>query len=158
MGAISSKRLWVAITLGLLVLAAAVATGADAKKHRRLRLTCDQTTQEIFNVAERYRADYNAKGWTIEPAPDGLLVGGACKNIAPLTRQGRFYMADVHHHDTDPPFPGETDPRVTEYHWIGDVTVRRTKKGKLSDTVQNITCVKDYIDDTPPYDIHEVPC
>lgn len=34
-------------------------------------------------------------GWAIEPAPDGLLVGGACKNVAPLTRQGAAYL-DFH--------------------------------------------------------------
>jgi hypothetical protein len=145
---------------GLLLLITGVLIGGNAvaKKHKRLRLTCDQTTEEIFNVAERYRAQYNAMGWTIDPAPEGLLVGGGCKNIASLTRQGRFFMADVHHYDTDPPFPGETDPRVTEYHWIGDVIVRRTKKGKLVDTVQSFTCVKDYIDSSPPYDTHEIPC
>ena len=153
------KKLTIVIALLILVTALMPAGGAVAKKkHKRLRLTCDQTTQEIFNVAERYRAQYNATGWTIEPAPDGLLVGAGCRNVAPLTREGRFFLADVRHDDTDPPFPGETDPRVTEYHWIGDVVVRRTKKGKLSDTVQSFTCVKDYIDSTAPYDIHEIPC
>ena len=136
------------------------AVGAEAKKsHKRLRLTCDQTQTEIFNTAERYRAQYNAMGFTIEPAPEGVLVAGACKNIAPLTRQGRAYMADVHHSgDGDPPFPGETNPNVVEYHWFWDEIVRRTKKGKLRDTVTNFTCVKDILDSSAPSGLSEVSC
>lgn len=50
---------------------------------------------EILNTAEQVRREPNAMGWAIEPAPDGLLVGGACKNVAPLTRQGAAYL-DFH--------------------------------------------------------------
>jgi hypothetical protein len=152
------RRLLILTGVLLLVAGLLIAGGAAAKKHKRLRLTCDQTTEEVARVAEQYRTQYNAMGWTIEPAPEGVIASSACRNIARLTRQGKFFMADVHHYDTDPPFPGETDPRVNEYHWFADVIVHRTKKGKLTDTVQNFQCVKDYIDDSPPFEQHEIPC
>ena len=148
-----------AITLLLLLVACAIGANADAKKHKRLRLTCDQTTEEIAKTAEQYRTRYNAMGFTIEPAPYGVLVSGGCKNVAPLTRRGRAFMADVHHSgDNDPPFPGETNPNVVEYHWFWDETVARTKKGKLRDTVTNFTCVKDIAGSSAPSGLTEVPC
>ena len=71
-------------------------------------------------------------GFTIEDAPDGFLVGGGCKNIGKLTRQGSAYMADVHHADDgSPPFPGETNPDVYAYHWQWNEIVTRTKKGRI---------------------------
>ena len=143
-------------SLSLFLIVGVAAGGAGAKKHKRLRLTCDQTTQAIFQTAERYRAQLNSQGYTIEDAPYGLLVGSGCKNIAPLTRQGRAYLADVHYGDDgSPPFPGETNPDVREFHWFWDEIVARTKKGKIRTTVQNFTCVKDIYTTT---DIQEVPC
>jgi hypothetical protein len=128
-------------------------------------LTCDQTIEEIARTAQQFLAQYNAMGFTIEDGPDGVLVGSGCKNIAPLTRQGRAYMADVHHScDNDPPFPGETNPDVYEYHWFWDEIVARTKKGRLRDTVQNFQCVKNfqavtgYVFDEPVYETQQVPC
>ena len=155
----SAKRLVIAGLLGLMILAVAV-SGADAKKkHKRLRLTCDQTTQAIFQTAERYRAQFNSQGYTIEDAPYGLLVGSGCQNIAPLTRKGRAFLADIHYTDDgSPPFPGETNPNVQEYHWFWDEIVTRTKKGKIRTTVQNFTCVKDIYDPNPPYEVSEVRC
>ena len=152
------RRLLTATALLLLLLGLAT-TGADAKKHKRLRLTCNQTTQAIFQTAEQYRAQLNSQGYTIEDAPYGLLVGSGCQNVAPLTRKGRAYLADVHYADDgSPPFPGETNPNVQEYHWYWDEIVARTKKGKIRTTVQNFTCVKDIYNPNPPYEISEVPC
>jgi hypothetical protein len=134
------------------------AGGAAAKKHKRLRLTCDQAQQEIFNSAERFRQQHNATGWTIEPAPDGLLVGG-CKNVAPLTRQGTAYLADVHHSgDGSPPFPGETNPDVYAYHWYWTEIVARTKKGRLRDTVTEFHCEREAIGPAPFFDIQVLAC
>ena len=148
----------VLLLITALVVALAVAPAAGAKKHRRaLRLTCNQTINEVGLIAERYRTQYNAMGWTIESGPEGVLIGEGCANVGPLTRKGRFYMADFRHSDSDPPFPGETNPDVGEYHWYADVIVRRTKKGRLSDTVQNFTCVKD-IANRSTGDQTEVPC
>lgn len=131
---------------------------AVAKKHKRLRLTCDQAQQEIFNTAEQFRQQHNAMGWTIEPAPDGVLVGG-CKNVAPLTRQGTAYVADVHHADDgSPPFPGETNPDVYAYHWFWTETVARTKKGRLRDTVTDSQCQREAIGPAPNFDIQVLPC
>jgi hypothetical protein len=160
MDAAPTRRIAVAVFVGLLVIAlAASASAVGKKKHKRLRLTCDQTTQAIFQTAEQLRAQLNSQGYTIEDAPYGLLVGGGCKNIAPLTRQGRAFLADVHYADDgSPPFPGETNPDVREYHWFWDEIVARTKKGKIRTTVQNFTCVKDIYDPNPPYEISEVPC
>jgi hypothetical protein len=68
-------------------------------------------------------------------------------------------MADVHHSgDNDPPFPGETNPNVVEYHWFWDEIVTRTKKGKLRHTVTNFRCVKDIADPSAPGGLNEVPC
>jgi hypothetical protein len=156
MDASSAKRILTALAVAVLIAGVAV-TGADAKKkHKRLRLTCDQTTQAIFQTAEQYRAQLNSKGYTIDDAPYGLLVGSGCRNIAPLTRKGRAYLADIHYTDDgSPPFPGETNPNVQEYHWFWDEIVARTKKGKIRTTVQNFQCVKDIYTQS---DIQEVPC
>jgi hypothetical protein len=153
------RRLAIITTLLFLAMSSVVAGGATAKKHKRLRLTCDQTTEEIFRTAEQFRQQHNAVGWTIEPAPDGLLVGGACKNIAPLTRQGTAYLADVHHSDDgSPPFPGETNPDVYAYHWYWTEIVARTKKGGLRDTITDFHCEREAIGPAPYYDIQVLPC
>ena len=157
MDAPAAKKLGAAFLLAVLI-AAVAAAGADAKKHRRLRLTCDQAQEEIFNTAEQFRQQHNAMGWTIDPAPDGLLVGG-CKNVAPLTRQGTAYLADVHHGDDgSPPFPGETNPSVYAYHWFWTETVARTKKGKLRDTVGDIQCQREALGPAPDFDIQVLSC
>jgi hypothetical protein len=150
------RRLIIAIALVLLATAVAAA-GADAKKHKRLRLTCDQTTDAIFQTGEQLRAKYNAMGFTIEPAPYGLLVGGGCKNIGKLTRQGSAFMADVHHTDDgSPPFPGETNPDVYAYHWQWREIVTRTKKGRIRTTVTDFQCTREALG--PEYDIQVLPC
>ena len=139
-----------------LVLAAGAAT---AKKHKPLKVTCDQLHAQIFQTAERFRSQYNAMGFTIEDAPEGFLVGGGCKKFGKRTRQGTAYMADVHHSgDNDPPFPGETNPEIVEYHWFWDETVTIKKKRKLINTVSNFRCVKYSLDDSAPNGFNEVPC
>ena len=132
MDAALTRKVPAAVVVGLLIVAVGAVTGADAKKHKRLRLTCDQTTDAIFQTGEQYREKYNAMGFTIEDAPYGLLVGGGCKNIGKLTRQGSAYMADVHYNDDgSPPFPGEMNPDVYAYHWQWNEIVARTKKGRI---------------------------
>jgi hypothetical protein len=154
------RRLLIATALIALLICALVTAGAVAKKkHKRLRLTCDQTTEAIFQTAQQYRAQYNAKGFTIEPAPDGILVGSGCRNVGKLTRQGSAYMADVHHaEDGSPPFPGETNPDVYAYHWQWSETVARTKKGRIRTTVSDFRCSKEAIGPAPACDIQELPC
>lgn len=153
----STKKLVIAAVVALLIVATALVTGADARK--RLRLTCDQTTDAIFQTAEQYRAKYNAMGFTIEDAPYGFLVGSGCKNVAKLTRQGSAYMADVHHADDgSPPFPGETNPDVYAYHWQWNEIVTRTKKGRIRTTVADFRCTKEAFGPPPTYDIQELPC
>jgi hypothetical protein len=134
-----------------------LATGAaTAKKHKPLKVTCDQLHAQIFKTAEQFRSQYNAMGFTIEDAPEGFLVGGGCKKFGKRTRQGSAYMADVHHSgDNDPPFPGEANPDVLEYHWLWNETVTVTKKRKLVSTVSDFRCVKDVF---TQLDIQEVPC
>ena len=159
MDASRTKRFSLAVITVLLIVTCLGAAGAGAKKHKRLRLTCDQTTQEIFKTAEQFRQQHNAMGWTIEPAPEGLLVGGACKNVAPLTRQGAAYLADVHHSgDADPPFPGETNPDVYAYHWYWTEIVARTKKGRLRDTITDFHCEREAIGPAPQFEIQVLPC
>ena len=150
------RRVFICVVL---LLALGSASEAAAKKHKHLRLTCDQTQQEIFNTAEQFRQQHNALGWTIEPAPDGLLVGGACKGVAPLTRQGSAYLADVHYADDgSPPFPGEADASVYAYHWFWTEIVTRTKKGRLRDTVTDFNCQREAIGPSPYFDIQVLPC
>ena len=72
MDAALAKKLAIAAVVGLLIVLGVVVTGADAKK--RLRLTCDQTTDAIFKTAQGFRAKYNSMGFTIEDAPYGILV------------------------------------------------------------------------------------
>ncbi len=48
-----AKKLSIAVIIGLMIVAAVAVTGADAKKHRRLRLTCDDATAEIARTAEQ---------------------------------------------------------------------------------------------------------
>jgi hypothetical protein len=153
------RRLLMATALLLLATAVALSGGAAAKKHKRLRLTCDQTTNAIFQTAEQYRAEYNAKGYTIEPAPEGLLVGSGCRNVGKLTRQGSAYMADVHYSDDgSPPFPGETNPDVYAYHWQWSETVSRTKKGRIRSSVTDFTCTREAYGPPPEFDIQVLPC
>jgi hypothetical protein len=150
----------IALATTLLVLVGlGAAVVAPAKKHKRLRLTCDQTTQAIFNTAQQFRAQYNAKGFTIEDAPYGILVGQGCKNIGKLTRQGSAFMADVHHTDDgSPPFPGETNPDVYAYHWQWNEIVTRTKKGRIRTTVTDFQCTREALGPPPGYDIQVLPC
>ena len=153
------RRLVIALTLIALLLAALAAGGAGAKKHKRLRLTCDQTTDAIFQTAEQYRAKYNAMGFTIEPAPYGVLVGSGCRNVGKLTRRGSAYMADVHHGDDgSPPFPGETNPGVYAYHWQWSEIVTRTKKGRIRTTVTDLRCTREALGPPPGYDVQELSC
>jgi len=152
------RRLPIALAL-LVLLTGALAGAAEGKKHKRLRLTCDQAIEAISTTAEQYRARYNAMGYTIEPAPDGLLVGSGCRNVGKLTRQGSAYMADVHHaEDGSPPFPGETNPDVYAYHWQWSETVARTKKGRIRTTVSDFRCSKEAIGPAPAFDILQLPC
>jgi hypothetical protein len=153
--------------LGPLVLATALvvlvglgtAGFATGKKHKRLRLTCDQAREAIFNTAEQYRARFNAMGYTVEEAPYGFLVGSGCKNVGKLTRQGSVYMADVHHTDDgSPPFPGETNPDVYAYHWQWNEIVTRTKKGRIRTTVTDFQCTREAFGPPPQYDIQVLPC
>jgi hypothetical protein len=153
------RKLVIATALVLLATAVALSGGAAAKKHKRLRLTCDQTTDAVFATGEQYRANYNAMGFTIEPAPEGLLVGSGCKNVGKLTRQGSAYMADVHHNDDgSPPFPGETNPNVYAYHWQWNETVTRTKKGRIRATVTDFRCTREALGPPPGFDVQELPC
>ena len=153
------RKLLTVITMLVLLTALVLSGGAAAKKHKRLRLTCDQATEAISVTAEQYRARYNAMGFTIEPAPYGLLVGGGCKNVGKLTRQGGAYMADVHYADDgSPPFPGETNPDVYGYHWQWNEIVTRTKKGRLRTSVSDFRCTKEALGPPPEYDIQVLPC
>ncbi len=153
------RKLLIVNTTLLLVMALVLSGGADAKKHKRLRLTCDQATEAIATTAEQYRARYNAMGFTIEPAPYGLLVGGGCKNVGKLTRQGSAYMADVHYADDgSPPFPGETNPDVYAYHWQWNEIVTRTKKGRLRTSVTDFRCTREALGPPPEYDVQVLPC
>ena len=134
-------------------------TASAKKKHKPLKVTCDQLHDQIGQTAEAFRDQYNAMGFTIEEAPYGFLVGGGCKKSGKRTRQGSAFMADVHHSgDGDPPFPGETDPNVVEYHWLWDETLTITKKRKLIDSAGNFRCVKYFLDDSTPSGLNERPC
>src|SRR5262245_28566518 len=153
------RRTLTVTTVLLLLTALAFTGGAAGKKHKRLRLTCDQAIEAVSATAEQYRAQYNAKGYTIEPAPDGLLVGSGCRNVGKLTRQGSAYMADVHYPDDgSPPFPGETNPSVYAYHWQWTETVARTKKGRIRTAVSDFRCTREAIGPPPEYDIQVLPC
>jgi hypothetical protein len=153
------RKMLTATTMLVLATALVFTGGAAGKKHKRLRLTCDQATEAIFNTGEQFRAQYNAKGFTIEPAPDGLLVGSGCKNVGKLTRQGSAYMADVHHTDDgSPPFPGETNPNVYAYHWQWIETVARTKKGRIRTTVTDFRCTKEALGPPPDFDVQVLSC
>jgi len=153
------RRLLTLTTLLMLLTGLIVSGGVAGKKHKRLRLTCDQAIAAISVTAEQYRSQYNAKGFTIEPAPDGLLVGGGCRNVGKLTRQGSAYMADVHYSgDGSPPFPGETNPNVYAYHWQWSETVTRTKKGRIRTAVSDFTCTREALGPAPEYDIQVLPC
>jgi hypothetical protein len=153
------RKLLIVNTTLLLLTALVLSGAADAKKHKRLRLTCDQAREAIATTAEQYRARYNAMGFTIEPAPDGLLVGGGCKNVGKLTRQGAAYMADVHHGDDgSPPFPGEPNPDVYAYHWQWSEIVTRTKKGRIRTSVTDFQCTREALGPPPEFDIQVLPC
>ncbi len=78
MDASRAKKLSLAVIAAMLIVTCLAAAGADAKKHKRLRLRCEQTTQEIFNTAERFsrsttrwdgRSNRRRKGYSwAEPA------------------------------------------------------------------------------------------
>jgi hypothetical protein len=146
------------LVTALVVLVGVGTAGIATAKKKRLRLTCDQTTQAIFNTAQQLRAQYNAMGFTIEDTPYGILVGSGCKNVGKLTRKGSAYMGDVHHTDDgSPPFPGETNPYVYAYRWQWNEIVTRTKRGKIRTTVTEFRCVKEAME-PPGYAVQELPC
>jgi hypothetical protein len=155
------RRLGPTVLITLLVVLVGLGTMgvAAGKKRKRLRLTCDQTTDAIMATAQQLRAQYNAKGFTIEDVPYGILVGSGCKNVGKLTRQGSAYMADVHHTDDgSPPFPGEGNPNVYAYHWRWNEIVARTKKGRIRTTVTDFQCTREAFGPPPEYDIQVLPC
>jgi hypothetical protein len=156
-----ARRLGPIVLVAALVVLVCLGTAgfASGKKHKRLRLTCDQAREAIFNTAEQYRAHFNAMGFAIEDAPYGFLVGSGCKNVGKLTRQGSVYMADVHHTDDGkPPFPGETNPDVYAYHWQWNEIVTRTKKGRIRTTVTDFNCTREAFGPPPEYAVQVLPC
>ena len=146
--------------LAVLLLASAVLSGGVAakKRHKPLKVSCEQLYAEIEKTGAQLQAQYNAMGFTIgtpdpafpdAPAQDGFTSGGACKKQGKRIRMGVGYMNDIHS-EGEPPFPGESNPAIREYFWTWTQTVTRTKKGALRNAIA-LSCKK-YIYDGSPGD------
>jgi hypothetical protein len=155
-----AKLLTGLLLIGL--LACLVLTGgAEAKKkHKPLKVSCEQLYAEIDKTGAQLQAQYNAMGYSIGvPSGFGDVIdgpgrGGACQKQGKRIRQGNGFMIDIHN-DTDPPFPGETNPQIREYDWFWNEVVVRTKTGLLRDSVVNFRCEK-YAYDGSPGDPHNI--
>jgi hypothetical protein len=151
----------------ILILAAACIGGqAAAKKHKPLKVSCEQLYAEIDKTGAQLQAQYNGMGFTIgvpepdgSPAVDGFISGQACKKQGKRVRMGGGYMNDIHS-EGEPPFPGERNPAIREYFWKWRETVTRTKKGRLRDTINSLTCEKYSYSGSPgdPHDLQVFPC
>jgi hypothetical protein len=165
-------RRWLRISiapLAVLLLAFALVSGdVAAKKHKRLKVSCEQLYAEIDKTGAQLQAQYNAMGYTIgtpdpafptDPPRDGFLSGQACKKQGKRVRIGVGYMNDIHS-EGEPPFPGETNPAIREYFWTWNQTVTRTKKGKLRNTISSIRCEKYSYEGSPgdPQGTQTFPC
>ena len=164
-------RRWLRISvppLAFLLLAFALVSGdVAAKKHKPLKVSCEQLYAEIEKTGAQLQAQYNAMGYTIGtpdpaypdyPALDGFLSGQACKKQGKRIRIGVGYMNDIHS-EGEPPFPGETNPAIREYFWKWTETVTRTKKGRLRDAIA-LSCEKYIYDGSPgdPHNVQTFPC
>jgi hypothetical protein len=152
----------------LLVLLTGVVhgAGATAKKHKPLKVSCEQLYAEIDKTGAQLQAQYNAMGFTIgtpepdgSPALDGFIHKNACQKQGKRIRMGGGFMNDIHS-GGEPPFPGETNPSIREYFWTWSETVTRTKKGKLRSAITSLRCEKYAYSGSPsdPHDLQTFPC
>jgi hypothetical protein len=157
MGHRLSRLVQIGLASALVILVALGTTGiASGKKHKPLKVTCEQLYGEIEKTGAQLQAKFNAMGFTIglpEPVDpgdssflpgrtiDGFVAGQACRKQGKRIRQGVGYMNDINS-PGEPPFPGETNPNIKEYFWTWGETVTRTKKGALRDTITSIRCEK----------------
>lgn len=154
--------------LAVLVLGAGWMGGsAAAKKHKPLKVSCEQLYAEIEKTGAQLQAQYNAMGFTIgvpdpafpgEPAQDGFISGKGCQKQGKRVRMGVGYMNDIPNEDGG--FPGETNPAIREYFWTWHETVVRTKKGRLRDTITSLSCEKYSYDGfaNNPQNLQSYPC
>lgn len=164
-------RRWLRISVppfAFLLLAFALISGdVAAKKHKPLKVSCEQLYAEIEKTGAQLQAQYNTMGYTIgtpdpafptDPARDGFLSGQACKKQGKRIRIGVGYMNDIHS-EGEPPFPGETNPAIREYFWTWTETVTRTKKGRLRDAIA-LSCEKYIYDGSPgdPQNVQTLAC
>jgi hypothetical protein len=93
--------------LAVLLLASAVLSGGAAakKRHKPLKVSCEQLYAEIETTGAQLQAQYNAMGFTIglpdpayptDPPRDGANSGGACKKQGKRIRMGNGFMIDIH--------------------------------------------------------------
>lgn len=154
--------------LAILLLASALVSGAAAKKHKPLKVSCEQLYAKIDQTGAQLQAKYNAMGFTIGtpdpaypdyPAQDGFTSAERCQKQGKRVRLGVGFMNDIHS-EGEPPFPGETNPAIREYFWTWNQTVTRTKKGKLRSAITSIRCEKYSYEGSPgdPMDTQTFPC
>jgi hypothetical protein len=137
------------LSAALLILAVAAMPGSATGKKKPLKVSCEQLYAEIEKTGAQLQAQYNAKGFTIgapdpeypdAPPRDGFTSAERCKKQGKRVRQGAGFMNDVRI-ESDPPFPGETNPAIREYFWTWTQTVTRTKKRKLRSEI-SLRCEK----------------
>jgi hypothetical protein len=121
----------------LLVVAVAATGTATAKKKKRLKPpSCDQTVAFIQNTANRLSGELAARGFT----PDEVLghnygYSDTCRLIRPNKRRGSGRITDYRPSGTDPDYEGQP---FYEFGW--SETVTRTRKGKLTSTIEGFSC------------------
>jgi hypothetical protein len=165
------RRLGPAILVAALVVLVGLGTASLAsgkKKHKPLKVSCEQLYAEIDKTGAQLQAKYNAMGFTIGtpdpaypdyPAQDGFTSAERCQKQGKRVRLGVGFMNDIHS-EGEPPFPGETNPAVREYFWTWSQTVTRTKKGKLRSAITSIKCEKYSYEGSPgnPQNTQTFPC
>jgi hypothetical protein len=141
MNQVRYRRAVLCATSALAMAAIAVAIGgagsAAGATPQRLKVTCDQMTDAIRATAATLAAQYTAQGFT----PDAVGSYERCTKLGKRARQGKGYIHDIRY-SGDPPFPGESNPDVSEYDWTWFEVVTRTKKGKLRGVISNLACEK----------------
>lgn len=135
--------------VALLILVVAAMPNSASGKKKPLKVSCEQLYAEIEKTGARLQAQFNAKGFTIgapdpeypdAPPRDGFTSAERCQKQGKRVRQGTGFMNDVRN-ESDPPFPGETNPAIREYFWTWTQTVTRTKKRKLRSEI-SLRCEK----------------
>jgi hypothetical protein len=135
---VRTTRVVTVVALVLAVVASlGLTAGAAAKKKKALRPpTCQQTIAAIQGNAYIIAADLATQGYTPDEVrgPDPGYRE-TCRLIPPNKRRGSGTITDYLPYNSDPNYEGQPFYTFTWYQ-----VVTRTRKGKLTSTIEDFSC------------------